>query len=151
MSTTSFADNPAIHHRLLIEKSPDILYAALTTQEGLSGWWTPETLAVAEIGSVSRFGFGPDYYKELEVVDLVPGKLVKWRCIKGFHDWLDTVMTFELESHPKGTILLFHHEGWKAYSNEFASCSFDWALFLRSLKWLCETGKGFPYPEFNKV
>jgi hypothetical protein len=59
-------------------------------------------------------------------------------------------MTFELEPHAKGTILVFHHEGWKAYSNEFASCSYDWALFFRSLKFLCEKGKGFPYPDFNK-
>ncbi len=151
MSTTSFAGGPAIHHRLLIEKSPDSVYAALTTQEGLSGWWTPQTIAQPHVGSVSRFGFGPDYFKDLEVIELVPAKLVQWRCLKGFEDWVGTVMTFELEMHAKGTIVLFHHEGWQAYSNEFASCSFDWALFLRSLKFLCETGKGFPYPEFNKV
>lgn len=151
MRTTSFDTSPAIHHRLLIEKSPDIIYAALTTQEGLSGWWTPQTIARPQVGSVSRFSFGPDYFKELEVTDLVPGKLVQWRCLKGFEDWVGTVMTFELEAHPKGTIVLFHHEGWKAWSNEVASCSFDWALFLRSLKHLCETGKGCPYPEFNKV
>lgn len=151
MSTVSFTANPAIYHRLLIEKSPDIVYAALSTQEGLSGWWTPQTIAQPQVGSVSRFSFGPDYFKELEVIDLVPGKRVQWLCLKGFEDWVGTVMTFELEAHPKGTIVLFRHEGWKARSDEFASCSFDWALFLRSLKHLCETGKGFPYPEFNKV
>jgi hypothetical protein len=61
-----------------------------------------------------------------------------------------TTITFELEPHNKGCTLMFHHDNWAAYSQEFASCSFDWALFLRSLKMLCETGKGKPFPDFNK-
>jgi uncharacterized protein YndB with AHSA1/START domain len=140
----------AIHHRLLIEKPAEIVYEALTTQKGLAGWWTPDTIAKPEVGSVSRFAFGPDYYKEIKVEALKPYSYVKWRCLKAFEEWIGTTMTFELEPHAKGTVLIFHHEGWKAYSNEFASCSYDWALFFRSLKFLCEKGKGFPYPDFNK-
>jgi uncharacterized protein YndB with AHSA1/START domain len=140
----------AIHHRLLIEKPAEIVYEALTTQKGLAGWWTPETVASPEVGSISRFAFGPDYYKEIKVEALKPYSYVKWRCLKAFEEWIGTTMTFELEPHAKGTVLVFHHEGWKAYSNEFASCSYDWALFFRSLKFLCEKGKGFPYPDFNK-
>lgn len=139
-----------IHHRLLIQQPVEKVYAALTTQEGLAGWWTPETIAKPEAGSVSRFSFGPDYHKEIRVEELKPYSFVKWSCLKGFEEWIGTMMTFELQPHAKGTILVFHHEGWKAYSNEFASCSYDWALFFRSLKSLCETGKGFPYPDFNK-
>lgn len=148
---TAVATGPAIHHRLLIEKPPYVVYEAVTTQAGLSAWWTPQTTARPERGSVSRFQFGPDYFKELEVTELATDRLVRWQCLKGFEDWIGTVMTFELTAHEKGTLLTFHHEGWKAYSDELASCSFDWALFLRSLKFLCETGKGFPYPEFNKA
>lgn len=142
--------SPAIHHRLLVEKPAEIVYEALTTQKGLAGWWTPDTVARPEVGSVSKFAFGPDYHKEIKVEALRPYSLVKWRCLKAFEEWIDTTMTFELEPHAKGTMLVFHHEGWKRYSNGFASCSYDWALFFRSLKCLCETGKGFPYPEFNK-
>lgn len=140
----------SIFHRLLIEAPVEKVYHAITTQKGLAGWWTPETIAKPEIGSISRFSFGPEYFKEMEVTDLKPYGLVKWRCIKGFEDWIGTTLTFELEPHQKGCVLLFHHDGWEAYTPEFASCSFDWALFFRSLKFLCETGKGFPYPEFNK-
>lgn len=140
----------AIHHRLLIEKPVENVYEALTTQGGLAGWWTPDTVAKPEAGSISRFDFGPDYHKEIRVEALKPYSFVKWRCLKAFEEWIGTTMTFELEPHAKGTILVFHHEGWETYSNEFASCSFDWALFLRSLKFLCEKGKGFPYPDFNK-
>ncbi|WP_276088274.1 SRPBCC domain-containing protein [Pedobacter sp. JY14-1] len=143
-------DTKSICHRLLIEAPVETVYHAITTQEGLSGWWTPDTTAKPETGSVMRFGFGPDYYKEIEVTGLKPYSLVQWRCIKAFEDWIGTTMTFELEPHQKGCALLFHHDGWEAYTPGFASCSFDWALFFRSLKFLCETGKGFPYPDFNK-
>jgi uncharacterized protein YndB with AHSA1/START domain len=138
-----------IHHRLRIDKPAETVYENLTTQKGLAGWWTPETVATPEVGSVSKFSFG-DYHKEIKVEALKPYSYVKWRCLKAFEEWIDTTITFELEPHAKGTILILHHEGWKIYSNEFASCSYDWALFLRSLKFLCEKGKGFPYPDFDK-
>lgn len=144
------ATTKSIYHRLLIETPVEKVYEALTTQQGLSGWWTPDTIAEAEVGSILRFGFGPDYFKNMKVTELKPYSLVQWECIHGFEDWIGTTLTFELEPHQKGCILLFHHDGWKSYTREFASCSFDWALFFRSLKFLCEKGKGFPYPEFNQ-
>ena len=140
----------SIYHRLLITAPLETVYEAITTQKGLAGWWTPDSIAKPEVGSVSRLGCGSDYFKEMRVTELKPYSLVKWRCLKAFEDWIGTTLTFELEAHKKGCTLLFHHDGWAAYTPEFASCSFDWALFFRSLKSLCETGKGFPYPEFNK-
>jgi len=140
----------SIYHRLLIEAPAEKIYEALTTQEGLAGWWTPETIAEPEVGSISRFSFGPDYFKEMRVETLQPYSKVKWLCLKAFEDWIGTKLTFELRPHARGTVLFFHHDGWKAYTPEFASCTYDWALFFRSLKLLCETGKGQPYPDFNK-
>lgn len=125
------------------------VYRAITTQEGLAGWWTPDTNAVVAIGSVLRFGFGPDYFKEMEVLALRPYSLVVWKCRTGFEEWIGTTLTFELTPHQKGCTVLFHHDGWANFSGEFASCSYDWALFFRSLKFFCETGKGFPYPDFD--
>lgn len=137
----------SIHHRLLIETPVETVYGALTTQKGLAGWWTPETIAQPEVGSILRFSFGPDYFKEMKVEELKPYSRVKWLCLKGYEEWIGTKMTFELEPHRKGTVLFFHHDGWKDYTPEFASCSYDWAMFFRSLKRLCETGKGLPYPD----
>ncbi len=140
----------SIYHRLLIEAPAEKVYEALTTQEGLSGWWTPDTKAKPEVNSISRFAFGPDYFKEMKITELTPFSSVKWLCLKGYEDWVGTTLSFELQPHDKGTSLLLQHEGWKAYTPEVASCSYDWALFLRSLKFLCETGQGFPYPDFHR-
>lgn len=139
-----------ICHRLLIEAPVEKVYEAITTQKGLAGWWTPETTAKPESGSVSRFNFGPDYFKEMKILELKPYSRVKWQCLQAHEEWIGTTLTFELEPHAKGTILSFSHDGWKDYTSEFASCSYAWALFFRSLKFLSETGKGFPYPDFER-
>ncbi|ETZ22747.1 SRPBCC domain-containing protein [Pedobacter sp. V48] len=140
----------SIYHKLLIEAPVEKVYSALTTQKGLAGWWTPDTIAKPEVGSVARFAFGPSYFKEMKITELRPYSSIKWLCLKAYEEWVGTTITFELEPHRKGSSLSFHHDGWAAYTPEFAGCSFDWALFLRSLKLLCETGKGMPYPDFNK-
>jgi hypothetical protein len=124
----------SIFHRLVIAAPQERVYGALTTKEGLSGWWTPETEATPEVGSMARFAFS----------------MVKWRCQKGHEEWIDTTISFELQPHQKGTTLFFHHDGWKDHTPVFAVCSYDWAIFLRSLKVLCETGNGYPYPNHNK-
>lgn len=139
-----------ICQRLLIKVPVEKVYKALTTREGLAGWWTPETTAKPEVGSVSKFVFGPDYFKEMEIIELQPYSKVKWICRNAFEEWIGTTLTFELEPHAKGSVLFFQHDGWKAYTPEFASCTYAWALFFRSLKFFCETGKGFPFPEFDK-
>lgn len=57
----------SICHRLLIKASAETVYNALTLEEGLSAWWTPETKAKPEAGSTARFAFGPDYFKEMKI------------------------------------------------------------------------------------
>jgi len=163
---------PNIHHALLIGSPIEKVYNALCSQEGLSAWWTPGTIAKAELNSVARFPFGPDYFKEMKVIELKPYELVKWNCISGADEWMGTTISFKLlfgnkgtllNSHPemkgqleqqpndKETLLIFHHDEWKEYTLMFAECSYTWGQFLRSLKLLCETGKGIPWPNQHRT
>ena len=45
---------PNIRHELLIEASPEKIYNAITSQEGLCAWWTPQASAKAELNSIAR-------------------------------------------------------------------------------------------------
>jgi uncharacterized protein YndB with AHSA1/START domain len=158
---------PHIRHSLLIEASAEKIYKAITSQEGLSAWWTPNSTAKEEVNSIARFPFGNNYYKEMKITALNPSKLIKWNCIKGDAEWVGTNISFTLiasnkknllESNPEilgqieqqnndeGTMLIFHHDDWKYYTPMFAECNYTWGQFLRSLKLLCETGKGKPWP-----
>ena len=158
---------PNIRQNLLIGASAEKIYEAITSEEGLSAWWTPNTKAKAEVNSIAHFPFGNDYYKEMKITALNPFELVKWNCIKGDGEWVGTNISFSLKSSDKknllntnpeivgqiaqqrneeATLLIFHHDDWKEYTPMFAECSYTWAQFLRSLKLFCETGTGRPWP-----
>jgi len=161
----------SIRQNLLIGASAEKVYSAITTQEGLSGWWTPMATARAEVNSIARFPFpfppGFEYVKEMKVTELKPFSQVSWECIAGADEWIGTTISFRLEtgdkktllkSHPEitgqaaqlqsdeATLLVFQHDGWKEYTPMFSECSFTWGQFLRSLRRWCETGKGQPWP-----
>ena len=163
---------PNIHHSLIIGASAEKVYNAITSQEELSAWWTPDTIAKAEVNSVARFPFGTDYFKEMKITELKPYELVKWNCIKGADEWIGNNISFELlyeeksnllSSHPEMqgqieqqrdenvTLLIFHHNDWKEYTPMYAECNYTWGQFLRSLKRLCETGKGRPWPNQHQT
>lgn len=137
---------PNIHHKLKIGASAQEIYNAITTEEGLSGWWTTNTIAKPELNSTARFTFESTYFKEMKITGLTPLKSVKWLCINGYESWVGTTISFEIQPGDNGCVLSFQHNGWKEYSEGFAVCTYDWAMFLRSLKLLCETGKGLPWP-----
>ena len=134
----------AIRHNVAIKATPEIIYKAITTQEGLANWWTNDTAAKPEVGFVNVFIFGK-YRNEMKVTKLIDDKKVEWECVNSIEEWIDTTISFELEKKDGRTILHFAHAGWRAVTDTFAGCNYDWALFLKSLKDLCETGTGTPY------
>jgi len=164
---------PQIHHELLIGASTHAVYSAITTSEGLSAWWTPGAKATEEAGSIAHFPFGVVYFKEMKVLELIQHQKVVWTCTSGAAEWIGTNISFDLkaanehallQSQPELagqmqqqssadelTLLAFRHNGWKDYTPMFAECRYTWALFLRSLKLFCETGKGKPYPQQHSI
>ena len=72
-----------IHHRIGVESSStDDVYAALTTIDGLSGWWTTDTQGDPGLGGKILFRF-PQGGFDMEVIELTPGELVRWRVTDG--------------------------------------------------------------------
>ena len=49
---------PNIHQELLIAASPEKIYDAITTPQGLSAWWTPGTTAKPELNSIVCVSLG---------------------------------------------------------------------------------------------
>jgi hypothetical protein len=80
----------------------------------------------------------------MKVTKLTPSKKVEWKCINSIEEWMGTDISFNLEEKERRTILRFTHAGWRATTDTFAGCTYDWALFMKSLKSLCETGTGTP-------
>jgi len=138
---------PDILHQLTIKASPQQVYAAITTQAGLSSWWTHDTKAEPKVGTVSEFGFlNRKIVFKMRVDVLQPNSCVSWYCLGGDPEWEDTSLSFELTRTPEGhTQIYFLHHDWKTTSGIFALCNFDWAKYLTSLRDYLETGKGNPH------
>jgi uncharacterized protein YndB with AHSA1/START domain len=129
-----------ILHRVGIKASPDKVYQALATPEGVAGWWTTSTTGDSKTGGAIRTVF------DLELLELHPGKRVAWRVASGPPEWMGSRISFDLEQEGDFTIILFKHDGWKEPVEFMYHCSTKWAVFLMSLKSLVETGKGQPSP-----
>ena len=139
---------PEILHKLLIKKSPDEVYEAITTQEGLASWWTRDCVAVPEEGSVAEFYFDKRTdFGRMKITKLEMNSNVLWLCIDGVDEWIGTTIQFNISPHEKGSILSFSHNGWNSVNGIFPNCNFDWARFLLSLKKFCETGSGEPHTD----
>ena len=138
---------PSIKHYLIIKPPTEIVYTALSKTEGLCGWWTTAAKTDEHIGGIAEFIFGERYYNKMKITNLLNNKKVEWKCLEGDKEWIGTTFLFDLEEKDGGTILRFSHNNWKEETDFFASCNYNWGYYMKSLKQLCETGKGTPFNE----
>ena len=136
-----------IRHRVGIKASAAEIYQLLTTDSGLSRWWTIDTRGAGEAGSIIEFRFGnagPDF----AVIELIPNRLVRWRHSGDMPgDWKGTEILFELREDKMQTMVNFSHYNWPESGEFLAHCSTKWGIFMMSLKNCIETGQGQPWPD----
>lgn len=135
-----------ILHRVGVEDTtPQKVYDALTTVDGLAGWWTEDTTGAPDVGGVLAFRF-PQGGFDMEVLERRPAERVEWRVVDGPEEWVGTTVEWDLRQEGDYTIVLFRHRGWREPVEFMHHCSTKWATFLMSLKALLETGSGAPAP-----
>lgn len=137
-----------ILHRVGVKTpTPDKTYEALTTLDGLAGWWTTDTTGSTDIDGVIKFRFPPVGGFDMKVLETRPNERVVWEVVDGPEEWIGTTISWDLSQDGDFTIILFKHAGWKEPVEFMHHCSTKWATFLMSLKSLIETGKGAPAPD----
>jgi uncharacterized protein YndB with AHSA1/START domain len=145
-----------ILHRVGIKAPLSKVYAALSTVDGVAGWWTKETSGSSKAGGTIEVRFLAPDGKELggmkmEVLALDPDKKVHWRFKAGPEEWIGTDAVFDLHRDGEYTIVLFGHKNWREAVEFTHHCSTKWATFLLSLRDFVETGKGKPSPQDLKI
>jgi uncharacterized protein YndB with AHSA1/START domain len=133
-----------------VSASPDALYDAITTSDGLAGFWTKDSEAEPSVGSVARFGFGPEAVLRMRVDELVPGKRIRWTCLGDFPNWQQTAVTWDLRRDGVGpTTVVFRHGKWSPDLAEDynAHSNYTWATILTALKAYAESKH--PAPVFG--
>jgi uncharacterized protein YndB with AHSA1/START domain len=138
---------PDILHRIGVRTTdPSKVYAALTTVEGLAGWWTQETTGSGDPGGKLEFRFSGRGGADLEVTAAVPSSHVAWRVVGGPPEWIGTTIDWTIRQDDGWTIVLFSHAGWREPVEFMHHCSTRWGSFLLGLKSLIETGHAAPAP-----
>jgi uncharacterized protein YndB with AHSA1/START domain len=132
------------------------VYRAITTSEGLQGWWTATCDVGIGVGARSTFRFGQTH-NVMRIVSLEPDAEVRWQCIEQHHhapdqltrtdEWAGTSVVFQLVAEsPSSTLLHFEHIGLIPELECYGICYGGWNHFLgTSLKGFVETGVGAPY------
>lgn len=136
-----------ILHTVSINSAAENVFAALTTQEGLSNWWTQKVRAKPETGALLEF----DFEDEVCVMKLEPNTQVEWSCVDGPEPWLSTTVIFHIIDRGEQTLLHFDQHGWADATDFFRYCNLRWGTYLLSLKWYLETGAGRPFPNHIRL
>lgn len=141
-------------HSLTLAASPAAVYAALTTIEGLRGWWTEDCEGSTEVGGTIHFRFGSSY-KDMRVERPEPGQDVRWLCTRAHiaadsiarkDEWVGTQLVFRTSADGQGrTRLDFEHIGLVPSFECYGLCDRGWQHFMGSLQQYLETGDGTPY------
>lgn len=121
------------------------VFNALSSIDGLSGWWTVHTSGSTELNGVIEFDFPPSFHNKMKVVGVQKDEYVRWNCIEGAADWVGTEISFVMDRNEGKTRVRFEHSGWEHQEDFFARCSYGWGAYLSSLNRYVEAGEGDPY------
>jgi uncharacterized protein YndB with AHSA1/START domain len=130
---------------LEVEAPPAAVVAALDTEAGIAGWWTPSVTFPGGVGSVVRptFSLAPQPF-ELRVDEVGDGR-VRWTSVGDFPPhWIGTEVVWTLTPGDGGTKVHFSHDGWADDEGPFPSAALTWGRLMASLKQFVETGSGTP-------
>ena len=136
-----------ILHVVEIKAPKAKVFEAITTQTGLSNWWTTQVSVEAGEGGLVDFHFMEGFNPDMKVTKLAPESSVHWLCVGGHDNWLDNTFSFELMAQDDKTMLMFTQN----YATElddmvYGTYNYNWGYYLDSLRTYCETGSGKPFP-----
>lgn len=144
VTTTSTGDYTAT---LTIETDPEAVFEAITTTDGLSGWWTPASGSGTEGGEL-RFDMGNAAGPLVIGVQTAQrATTVIWNVLACpfLTDWEGTTITFDLGRNASGQCeLFFRHHGLSPQLECYDTCQRSWDHYLPSLRDYITTGTGSP-------
>ena len=134
-----------IVHVVDIKVPRKTVYEAVTTEKGLSSWWTTKVKAAPAVGGVVHFSFAPGMNPDMQVTALEPG-LVSWKCVSGHEPWTDNTFRFELVDNKGATRIRFRQDyAAELDDDSYGVYNYNWAYYLDSLRLDCEDGTGKPF------
>ena len=138
---------PEIDHEIKIQGTPEQVFAALSTHEGVASWQTPHAEGTGAVGSQWRFKFTDRAEFDWEVLESEPPNRIVWQCTKGPGDSVGTTTMFLISPSDDRTLLELKHSGWPGTHGNFRKCNTTWAVLLHHIQQYVQTGS--PAPAFD--
>ncbi|MEH6995713.1 SRPBCC domain-containing protein [Neobacillus drentensis] len=123
-------------HQITINVTPEKVFDAITTTEGLKGWWSTDAKAEPQVGSIAEVGFyNRQAVFQLHIDRLEPGKLVEWTAQHDMPAWKGTKIRFDLSVNENGaTVVNFNHSGFQSMEGPYAMINTTWGSLMYILK-----------------
>lgn len=128
----------SIEHVNYIKTPQEKVYKALISEKGLGEVWTKKLKVKPEIGFVNEFDFNEGYITKFKILELVEDNRIVWECTASDEEWVGTKVSFELKEKEGTTTITLKHYDWKARTDFYRWCNYNWAMFLFRLKNYCE-------------
>ena len=143
-----------IENTALISSTPARILEALTTKDGIRGWWTTDVDCDSDKREATfRFEKRVGVMAVTFHLDHADESRVAMTCIRETNnaDWLGTKLVFALRADGNATRVDLVHSGYPAKNEVYEMCTKGWAFFLNSLKSYIETGQGEPHVRPSKA
>ncbi|WP_067151429.1 SRPBCC family protein [Pseudotamlana agarivorans] len=128
----------SIEHINYIKAPISKVYNTLISEDGLGNIWTKKLQVKPEIGFVNEFDFDEGYITKFKILVLVENSKIVWECIVSDEEWVGTKVSFELIEKDKVITIKLKHFDWRARTEFYGWCNYNWAMFLYRLKNHCE-------------
>jgi uncharacterized protein YndB with AHSA1/START domain len=143
------SENVSFTRNVEFNASPSKVFDAVTTLEGLRGWWTPFVEGKPSEGGDIRFEFdGLSQHIIMHVDEATPEATVKWTCRihSALPEWKDTRVIWHLRKRgPDRCALRLEHIGLLPTLECYDHCEVGWDHFIASVGAYVECGAGMPY------
>ena len=135
-----------IEQTIDIAGTPSNILTALTTENGVAGWWTDDCDVTAKQATY-RFKRADGERVVTFRVDDVTASSVVMTCTaqQNNPDWIGTKLSFAVSTTGDRTRVALVHAGYPANNECYAQCQRGWTHFMASLKKYIETGVGEPF------
>jgi uncharacterized protein YndB with AHSA1/START domain len=135
----------ALSHQIRISAPRDRVYQAISTRDGLTGWYTADLEGDIAAGQEAVFRFKGREPFRWRFAELSPGARIRWECTQGPGAAAGTTTTFRLSDTTDGrTQVDLDHDGFGETDAALATCNTLWGILLGHLKAYAETGAQSP-------
>jgi uncharacterized protein YndB with AHSA1/START domain len=131
--------------RFDVDADTQTVLEAITTTDGIKGFWTTRAEVPARVGGTLKLGFAiapAPFDLRLEQSD---GRTVVWRTETFPPHWVGTNVRWDVEPRDEGATVTFRHAGFPD-EQEAAQVAYTWGQIMVKLKQYAETGR--PEPVF---